>query len=255
VVKKRDSVALFEVISKTRAKNIEPDMGVPPWMVGGKQAADEQPRKGPGKQPVKPTAKPACATVKPKRGAGKGKEPLVSTAGGRLRLSLDYFTGIVAATGLVLLLAAAFWLGRATAGVARSGQPAQAELGQIASPMAREGPADREPLPARTDGKYYMIIQDLQGGDELKAEALRIADYCTANGEPATVNSYQGRLVVWSLRPFSSPTGPEVLNHARVVEQLGQRYFKKHKTYDFRQRRDGRLEPMMLPYYSPGGTQ
>ena len=119
------------------------------------------------------------------------------------------------------------------------------EIGRARHGADRQAPA----LPQRVAGKYYMVIQDLRStGPAKEDEANRIVAFCRDNLEPASVNLYEGRLVVWSFKPFDSPTDPNRLSHAALVEELGRRYFKLHSTYRFSQRRDGEVDPLLLPY-------
>lgn len=240
MAKKKNTVALFEVISKSKAENIEPDMSVPGWM-----------RAPSAKGEAEPASKaPAANRVK-----APGSEAVFSKAGGRLRLSLNYVSCLVVAFGLVVLASLSFWLGRATA--EHEDQAIQANMrADLDGERAEREEPDRPRT--RQAGKYYMVIQmlpdDSPGSEQ---EAIRIADWCSHpdNGEPATVNRYdlrgQSRILVWSLKPFDKTDAKSIENHALLVEELGRRYFGKYGTYDFRQRHEGKLDPMMLPYYKP----
>jgi len=230
VVKKRDSVALFEVISKSRRKRREAGLGIPGWM-----GEDQEMPQG------APQGEAPGGTSPIGRAAPLG-EPLVSTAGGRLSLSLNYVSCLVGVMVLVGLLVLAFWLGRATAGGAQTDSPEQS------GSVGKQAPAST----SRTSGYYYLVIQDLQGNTEdKKKEADRIVEFCKARGEPATVNTYKGSIVVWSLVGFNSPNEKAARDYAKKVEQLGQNYFQEYKTYDFRQKRAGRFDPLFLPYTEP----
>jgi len=230
VVKKKDSVALFEVISKSRQRRSEAGLGIPGWMGREQDIAQGV---GEGEPPAGPSP-----TV---RAAPLG-EPTISTARGRLSLSLNYVSCLVAVMALVGLLVLAFWLGRATAGGAEAGRPRQ--MGGRNMTAAAQS--------ARRPGYYYLVIQDLQGNTEAKKkQADRIVKFCKAHGEPATVNTYKGSIVVWSNVGFASPDEQAALDYARNIERLGQKYFQEYKTYDFRQRRSGRFDPLFLSYTEP----
>ena len=76
MARKRDSVALFEVISKSRAKHQESDMGVPRWITGSEEpeepaAPEERPRVEPDR--AAPTVREPAAPA----------EPMFATSGGR----------------------------------------------------------------------------------------------------------------------------------------------------------------------------
>ena len=238
VLKKKNSVALFEVISKSKAENVEPDMSVPGWM------------KPPSGKPKTPTKAQVAKRAKFSTG-----EPVFSTDGGRLTLSLNYVSCIVVAFGLIVVASLVFWLGRATA--QDGGQPVQAGMQAEPGDEMTGGQPAYQAGP-RQEGKHYMVIQMLKDASQASdEEAHTIAAWCTEHGEPATVARYdrqgQWKIVVWSLRPFDKADKKSIDNHALYVEELGKRYFRKRQTYDFRQRRDGNLDPLMLPYYKPAG--
>ena len=220
-------------------------MSVPGWMLNPKGRETPVPEEEPAS---KPRPEPAAKRTAP-------REAIISTDKGRLRLSLNYISCMVAASGLVVLLLVAFWLGRATAGTG-----AQTPRGGIGLPAGEGAPqeeaAREQPeLPQRTAGMYYMVIQDLKGDDpEKESEAERIAKFSTDNGEPATVNMYYGSILVWSLKPFNKEDTEGTRNHALLVEEIGKRYFERYRTYDFRQRRqlEGDLDPLVLPYLKIG---
>ncbi len=261
MAKKKNSVALFEVIQK--AKSGEANMDVPKWMGG------EGPMPPSGEVPPprpRPEARPAPASpASARRARGGAGEPLLSVAGDRLRLSLNIAACAVAAAGLIALLAGAFALGYWRGGASAEGELAAAGAGgplKDRTPFGRHvldgrakgggGPSGKgvaNPTGAdRQKGKWYLVIQALGGRtpEDLK-EAARIAAFCKAHGEPATVAEYttprsgKQRYIVWSLRPFgfSGKPSDEALAYARKIEKLGKEYFEKHKTYDFRQRTAG----------------
>lgn len=238
MVKKKNSVALFEVISKARSSDAESGMSVPAWMTP------------PGKQDPRADGDKTAESARP--ASRSAAEPVVSTASGRLRLSLNYVSCTAISFSLVVMLLLAFWLGRTTARPA-GGETQQASLTLVDDSASTA--AEMAPQIERIPGKYYMVIQDLQGNDQKKeAEAYRIADYCTANGEPASVNEYQKSIVVWSRKPFDRGDRQAIRSHALMLEKLGQGYRQQYRTYDFRQRRQSgsELDPTMLPYNQAG---
>jgi len=244
VVRKKDSVALFEVISKIRSGSGGANMSVPGWMINPKGREGSIPEEVPVPKP-----KPAAKRAPP-------QEAIISTDKGRLRVSLNYVSCMVVAAGLVVLLLAAFWLGRATGGTAQG--PQKAGIGDTSGEGASRVGAVKEEseLPRRIAGRYYMVIQDLKGNDRAtREEAHRIAKFCVDNGEPVTVNiNEEGSIVVWSLKPFRKDDTEGTRNYAGLVEELGKRYFREYHTYDFRQPRQigGGISPVMLPYVKTG---
>jgi hypothetical protein len=127
-------------------------------------------------------------------------------------------------------------------GAAKSGSPA----------VAGAPPA---PTAVRVPGKYYLVIQSLVGASkEDKVEAEQIMAWCAQQGEPATVATHtstrtgKSRCIVWSLRPFDSPSSAEALNYARKIEALGKNYNAQYKRYDFRQQKDGKFDPWFWVY-------
>lgn len=258
MAKKKNSVALFEVIGKT--KRSESGMNVPKWFDGQAPAPAEA--GGPS-----PAARPAPTGP---------VEPLLTVVGDRLRLSLNYLSCLVAALGAVVLLVAVFslgyWSGSSPAPVGPDSPPAgdgtmsgrtpigrhvvdgQGNPGGAPAPAGNGGSPPAPAAGARVKGKYYMVIQQLLGGmtQESLVEATRIAKFCNDNGHPATVGTFRDRqrYVVWSLKPFDSATGAANTEFALVIEALGKRYFREHQppTYDFRQRRDNQLDPLFVQY-------
>jgi len=257
VAKKKDAVALFEVISKTRQKRSEAGLGVPRWMSSQADDSAQQPSAPPAaSQAVSaPSAAPAREPARPRQAPRTA--PMIAPEGNRLKFSLSYYVCVGVLAGAVVLLALAFWLGY-IAGSPDAGNGAQqAKLGgQIPVPPGSTGgngggPTQGTPT-GRIAGKYYLIIQRLKGDTEAdKAEADRIVSFCAEHGEPASVwempiGSHGGkRYFVWSLRPFDAPDDPKGLEHAGRVEEWGREYFARHSTYEFLQRtgRDAPFDP------------
>ena len=225
MAKKKDSVALFEVISKSRERQPAGGMGVPSWM-------SQPPQEPEGAEPLRP-AEPSPP------GAALPKQPIVSTAEGRLQLSLNYVSGAVIVVALVVLLVLVFWLGRVTA----SSGPAETE-----APAANNQPlpeiASGQPTPLqRVAGRYYLVIQGLLGIDTQHLEAANdIRNFLAAHGVPAEVRRYAGRpqqYIVWAYQGFDSSDSQDAQEHVRFIENLGQQYKAQGGRYDFRQ---GRIE-------------
>ncbi|HUS92666.1 MAG TPA: hypothetical protein VM695_12490 [Phycisphaerae bacterium] len=242
MAKKKNSVALFEVIQK--ARRTQANMDVPKWM-DGDEAAAAQARLGP---PVE--ARPAGSP-----------EPIVSIAGDRLRLSLSYASCAIVAVGALVLLLGAFGLGW-WGGSSRRGEATTRPAGPLKdrTPFGRHVLGKKDGLPgggapvsrpggaaatagARTSGKWYLVIQlvkDLTARD--RQDADDIVAWLATRGEKATVAEYgeaqagRRRYAVWSMRPFENSTGPENLEFARTIEELGQLYLRSGGRYNFQQR-------------------
>jgi len=240
VGRKKNSVALFEVISKSQEKRAKAGLGVPAWM--GKSAQ------------VPPSARPGVPPMAPPSATGAARgEPIFSTAAGRLKLSLNYVSCVAIVAGLVLLLAVTFWLGRLSVG---AGGPGTIKAAANA-PGGTEASRGTKP-PQRQRGKYYLVIQAMEGMSAAdRAKAKELAEYCTAHGENASemihTHSATGRerWIVLSYTAFDQPDSPEAINHAKIIELMGKGYAKKYNsTYDFRQPRDvaGKIKPWYAKY-------
>jgi hypothetical protein len=242
VAKRKNTLALFEVISRSKEHRSQAGLDVPSWM--GEERGEQQPPERPSPpQPEPPKqagAKPAARTPEPTQ------EPMVSTSGGRLRVSLNYSGAIVLGVAVVLLLGAAFAIGRATAGGGGDTKPAvTAGAGDGAGPGEAEvgpgaGAAQRVP------GKHYLVIRDFDPGSDLEQEAGRIAAFCTAQGEPAEVRTLTDRhtrepfIAVWSLKGFDEPNSQAAQNYRRRIQALGEQYYSQHETF--------RFNPWYAPY-------
>jgi len=233
VAKRKNPTALFEAISRTREKDVQSGLNIPTWMGEGEADSHQL-----GVQPA--AQSPASAGV-----------AVVSKASGRLDLSLNYVSCIAIGVVAVLLLAGAFWAGRATAGRGASAGPGELPATGETPPVDTAAIGQAPPsLPTRIAGKYYLVIQQLKDDSVAsKVEAQRIADFCGLNNEKAEVRKFQdarGRRfwAVWSLTPLDSDRSSEAEDHAKAVEAMGKRYFAKYQTYNFQQRAtpDGELQ-------------
>ncbi|MBN1553703.1 MAG: hypothetical protein JXA11_03075 [Phycisphaerae bacterium] len=160
---------------------------------------------------------------------------------------------IVAAAALFCL--AAFVLGRITAG--RTPTAPQSPATQPPARTAEfRGTVVMDDAPVRCESgkrdpdRYFLIIETLRGnGDADKVEADRIIEFCKRNRLPADMVELQmggqPRVAVWCLMGFRYTNSTPAMEHAQQVEQVGKAYFRKYKTYRFRQRRkpEGPLEP------------
>ena len=251
-------MALFEVISKSRDKNPDSEVLVPNWVKPDQQDPQDQEPAAP--EPIAPEPEietpapqdeeavseapapsapilPTTSTWEPRPASDAPKTsdlPVWSTDGGRLTLSLNYVSCLVVSTGVLLLIAGAFWLGRTTA-------PSPVIPGRTGQPVVK-----------RQVGKYYMVIQTLDGfTTATMAEAKQIVKFCSANGEPSEVKQVGKNLIVWSATPFDSRNSEEVIAHALFVQnELGVKYARKYGSkYKFRQpQKNGKLVPVMYPY-------
>jgi hypothetical protein len=282
MAKRKDAIALFEAIQKSRQKRTETQMTVPQWMGRSPAGAPETAPAGAAVAPVSsadvaaPSAPvPPVGTVSPPpAGAGPGSasrttlralrtpsaaappgEPVVSLAGERLRLSLNYVSCAIAVGVLLVLLIGSFWLG--WVGGKRSGQAVTAGGGDVPyKPGVAAGLGDREKAAAaaaamanapRQKGKFYLVVQSLAAaGEAERVEGTRICQYLEEQGHAARLATYKhpttgaARYIVWSMKPFDSPGSDEAKAYARQVEDLGKTYFAKHKTYDFKQSAPGK---------------
>lgn len=243
MAKKKSSMALFEAMSRSREKDADESLGVPGWMGKNRQAAQRRAESAP---PAKPTP---AGRAKVESGSPAAR---VSRTGGRLNLSLTHGTCVAIGVVAIVLLGLAFWAGRASvaggngdaatrAGVAGGGNDGRTQTGDGGSGAATT--TRREP------GKYYLVIETLQGDSpEDRGEAERIVEFLAARGEPAEVRTLDDRYVVWSLTPLDSPTSEAAMTHARTVEKMGQEYFRTYRTYRFQQRRrpDAELDPWYI---------
>jgi len=255
VNKRKNATALFEVIAKSKQKPADIAMRVPDKSPRPEEGAAPAPERTepPAAPPAAPRPEPSRPRPAPTPRPAVALESVLSTTGGRLRLSLNYVSASVAGAAVVLLLVLAFTVGRS----AREQGPQQQEQAGLPSPGAAQ-PHDKAASqivappakPARVEGKYYLVIESLQGNaDRHKTEAFRIADFCTQMGEPADVQLWRSQYIVWSLTPFNSPSDSAAMKHADTVEKLGDNYFRKYRTYKFKQRdSSGQLRPLFLPY-------
>lgn len=202
---KKSGKALFEVITTYRQKHPGTGPLKPEWMRRREQpgnesmaqltpepmAAEEVRRMPVQEAPLAPTLQPLAGPM------DEMLDESMETAGSpRLTVSMNYVTATVATVALVVLLVAAFLLGRMTASERALIKPttAPATIGKGVTPAP---PVNRVPeRPKATNGlfagdlaagKYYFVIQVIQNTDapedEKKQEADKIARFCS--GAPA----------------------------------------------------------------------
>jgi len=266
-MKKKDSIALIEVITRAREKRGKLDMTIPQWM--GRQSAPGEPP-APGEElpeadesaevveGAEPPAVPATPTAPLEAPLGRPIPP-------RLTLSVSYLTAAVALLVAVVLLGGAFLLGRATApkgaaveaaSVEPSGEsagggqaPRTSDSGGGTTTGGQTTPADTEPHLSRQVGKYYLVIQTMLESteDQQRAAAREIVSFLASRGVEADIWPFGKNLIVWSAKPFDSPTSEAAKQYALQIEKLGQEYRRQGGPYDFRQRSgSGPLKPMYV---------
>jgi hypothetical protein len=224
VPKKKNSIALFEVIQKSRRS--EANMEVPKWMTGS-PAAPGSPAEAPALPPVPPPAPVPVSAPTPQRAVPAGprtvpavasvpapaapaapasagaREWLLAVSGKRVRLSLTYPVCAAVAGGALVLLIGGFALGRWSAPRPEAAEPAglplrdrvpmgKNVLGGAKLPPVGKGGAPAAATPTtRAKGKWFLVIQTLGGMTRADFdEATRIADFCKKEGCPATVAEY-----------------------------------------------------------------
>ncbi len=260
MTKRKDAVALFDLISKgkDKAEGKAPGLNVPGWFRKTSAPVEGEPDRQPGEGQADASPAPASAPALQQPasvslGALEPAEPMVAFADGRVRISVNLVTCAVAVMGLVFALGMMFYLGRVTGRAPAVGGGEIAGGGAAAKAGAGEANW-AEVLAKWTKGKYYLIIDRMRGmTDKDKEDALAIAEYCRRNGHPCeavVLNSQPPVYAVQSLEPFDGPTGPKNLEFAKVIEDLGKRYQPPpgRSKYTFSQkRRDGTLDPSFLP--------
>jgi len=172
-------------------------------------------------------------------------EPLISLAGGRLRIVLTQAGSVVVCVGLVLLLAGAFALGR------RSAAPDSGRQGAAGVPPLPRRPgnvalkSDDGLTPdnaARQKGYHYLIIQ---GGLPTRQVAEDIKKFLHANKIRCTIHPMEQKhlgFMVKDMTPFKDINSPQtrraLADHVRHLEGLGKTYMEAGGDYGFTQSRD-----------------
>lgn len=232
MAKKKDSTALFEVISKTRETQHQAGFSVPTWMGTDKQPDDSTVSEPP------PTPKSRPTASKPATLAG---EPIVSTAGGRLSISLSQRACLAVAAGLVVLMALMFVLGRVTAD---DSKPAEGDGPQKAGiTNGNGGKAKYEPVA----GKYYLLIQKLKSNRTVdRNEAERVMAYLKENRLDAWIYEAPDGYAVFSTKEYDKDDRMSAAAKADVIERVCKNYVTKYSpNYKYRQPRDtnGQIAP------------
>lgn len=251
MARKKNSVALFEVISKAKDNRGRDEFRIPDWAGRQPQSADAAATESQDTPPSQPDYQRAGQEFASAPG---------DTAPWRLTLTLNSVSCAVAAVVLIVLVGGAFWLGRATgsAGPVRvAGVGAGGDKKETTSGNTAQNP--KPPAPKRVPGKYYLVIQQLPGkSTQDLADARGIEKFCKVNNTHAKVWQTSKYYYVWGFRAFDSypaTLAPEALTYAKEIEKLGREYSRhaarsggRLKRHDFRQRRGGKLEPHFKLY-------
>jgi len=267
VSKRKDSIALFEVISKAKQEGTEPKTTVPAWATRDATGRAEPPV-GPQAEGEAPPAQ-ATAPAQPAASESPARRSIFDIApsaertivrdGGRMKISLSYLHWGGVAAALVAVLIVVFLVGRASVGGGPGpipgATPGAGGAGQVGKTDGQAGKTGGQVPPAargRQVGKYYLVIQ---GNLTSQDEGARISEFCAGLGEPSTVARYRSsdKYFVWSMTPFDSPEIESAQAYAKKIEELGKKYFAAHKTYDFRQTAKGpdgksKFQPTFLQY-------
>ncbi|OPX21606.1 MAG: hypothetical protein B1H04_06355 [Planctomycetales bacterium 4484_123] len=224
MARKKHAKSLFEVITETSRRSGPPAELVPPTPpAGGAPAPVQAPPSG---------------------------EPVLSTAGGRLRISLSQAGAAVLFGFLAALLVLVFlWgrrVGQASAGsrpgqvVASGAQGRGSLVPRPGAPGAREGPATSRAAPrqpARKSGYNYLVIQD---GIRTLREAQDIQRFLYRRGITATVerSRYTPFYRVKDTRGFKRPATAQIkahmAQHKAQIERLGDEYRNQGGRYGFK---------------------
>jgi len=257
VAKKKDSVALFELLSKTKEKQGDAVLQVPDWMTEH-EAGPVVPTPAAPQSAAPVTPKPApppprAAPVAPRRETPTMASPSAGRA--KLTFSVSYTKCFLAFAVLLVLLFGAFLLGRATAGPAQTGDHMDAKFRTevLGQGNGRQG---QQVKPERIRGKYYLIVQRLKDTSaSAAAEGQQIVDFLRQNGQWAEVKPFRTQsgkkfYAVWSLQAFEVRSGQDNLKYAEKIEKLGQKYFRQYGSYKFQQRRSSSaaLDPTYVQY-------
>jgi hypothetical protein len=246
VARKKDAKALFEVMAEAKRKGL----GMPGWFARQKpaaapgeaapgspdQAATPASSATPPGQAAQAGAEAAAQPPSPYTWSGPG-EPLVSLADGRVRISLNKVSAIVAVAALAVIVAGAFFVGRRV-GRSSSGNVAAA-LDEKPAPLPVEGqrllPNENDPPPQeapRKKGMWYLVIQD---GILDLPKAKDIQAFLKDNQVDSTIVRRQtNKWMVLGLKDFESRESPEAEAYQARIGKLGLEYGRKTKQFNFR---------------------
>jgi hypothetical protein len=225
VSKKKNTMALYEVISNAPERRRASGLTVPNWMGEEGEAPGEPPEAPPpvpgeeAPRPPRPAPEPTHRTAFP---LSQG-EPVLGRSGDRWNFSLSLRACAVVLGGLLVALVLVFLLGRWS----RGGGSAEETV------LVNPRPA---PPAQRAAGKMYPVIVNLgEGfrpsgsssvltpqGQELVKQANEIVGFCRSRNYRATINKWRGKyVIVWSLDGFDDPNGDEAKAFVAELETLG----------------------------------
>jgi hypothetical protein len=210
VARKKTSVPLFELMSRSR--ELVPDrrsgtqVQTPPEEAVRTDEKQARSASVPAKQPIPTPAPPPSERPERQQPLGAMPEPIVQTGDGRVRLSLNYVSSTVVLAGLLLVLIAAFVLGRKTA--SPSGPAAVRNLYTQVAP--------------RGAGSYLVLAEVPGESNAAKTQAVKLDKYLYENGIPAEVEFDRpgGRYVLVSYQAFEDPNSQQALEHRQRVATL-----------------------------------
>jgi hypothetical protein len=242
VAKKKNSPALYEMMSRSKEKQAKGGLVPPSWLTAN--AAGQRPASA-------AVVDRLPETQPPQQVAAEGAKPSTGMLGSRAagqtawRLPVPP-KALVVGVAAVLVVALAVWgVAKVVAGKPSAASPAGGAGTGIVGAGAYAGPGDVAPAD-RVKGKYYLVIERLKGVSEKDwAEAKTIQTFL---GE----RKYQGRPIVatiekagrnqdfyaiWTVSPgFDDPGSADAKAFALEVERLGREYSSKYGTYRFQQR-------------------
>ncbi len=218
--KKKNSVALFEVIAKSRAKDANKAANLPDW------AGPAEPGEGQGlDSPV------------------TGEETVPSGYSGtvaspELTVTVSYPKALVIALVALLVVILAFWLGQAITPAPQAASPAIASYtGQL------------------TSGKYHVRVDEIAttgsaGTDSQIRDSMKaVCNYFWAHGEPVSLRIKRNRTKpatrsIWSARAFDNADSPEAKKHLeRMKELLMQVHTSEDNSFSYVVRDDREINP------------
>lgn len=258
MAKRKDSEALFEIIARTRASQDPAAINVPEWM--SKKPAQQEAEAGvePGQEPKAEQAPPKLLLKSEPIGSRRFQIPpsLLAIRDWRVTVSLNFVTcavlGLAMLTLLLSMLVIGYKWGAASAPPQRVVPPLRPSV--LGNNDLGE-PTPKPAAPQRVNGKYYMLIQGVEGiTEQHKAEAQRIVDFCNEAHLPADIGEMRdpNQYIVWSLTGFDSPDNPEAKEYAEQIKELGKQYKAKYRTYELRQAYPSGDWPW-FHQYRPGG--
>jgi hypothetical protein len=167
-------------------------------------------------------------------------EPVFRAEGNR-RFSMSLLAGMLILGVVLVLLVAAFVLGRITT----SRLPSSQADNWSDSPQLRPGGLPDSGVVndtgRRDRDRFYLLIEVLQGNrDEDRLEGDRIRQFCDSRGVPADMvrvtTGGKERVAVWSLTGYRFKNSQAAADHAKKVDQIGREYYKRYGTYRLLQR-------------------